>query len=197
MRPVTRDEILDYETYSERRQAIRAQVMHAKNLRRAHVGGVLTFLFENHETVRYQILEMVRAEHMVREDDIRREVDTYNELLGGPGELGCTLLIELDDPAARTQALRAWRNLPEHCYLKLADGRRVRPRFDDRQRGEERLSSVQFFIFDTEGQTPVAVGCDLPDLSGETALSDAQRQALATDLGVPLAPSGAAPAPTK
>ena len=39
-------------------------------------------------TVRYQVQEMIRAERMTREEDIRHELETYNELLGGRGELG-------------------------------------------------------------------------------------------------------------
>ena len=65
MAKVRREEILDYVTYGERRDGIRADVMAQKRPRRIHVGSELTFLFENHDTVRYQILEMVRAEQMV------------------------------------------------------------------------------------------------------------------------------------
>ena len=48
---------------------------------------------------------MMRTEHIVRERDIRHELETYNAVLGGPGELGCTLRIEIDDPAEQRAAL--------------------------------------------------------------------------------------------
>ena len=82
---VERKHILDFVTYAEQRDAIRASAMAAKALRRVHLGEHLTFLFENAETIRYQVLEMVRVEQMVRESDIRHELDTYNEVLGGQG----------------------------------------------------------------------------------------------------------------
>jgi len=148
------------------------------------VADVLTFLFENDETIRYQVLEMVRSERLVKEADIQHEIDTYNELLGGPGELGCTLLIGIDDPAERDRKLRAWRGLPEHLYVKLEDGTRVPAKHDARQVGEDRLSSVQFLKFDVQGRVPVAVGSDLPDLEAETVLDERRRRALAEDLGV-------------
>lgn len=85
MQRVVRADILDFVTYEERRAELRAAAMAEKALRRVHVGANLTFLFENTATVRYQILEMVRAERMVREADIAHEIETYNELLGGPG----------------------------------------------------------------------------------------------------------------
>ena len=97
MKPVERKEIIDYVTYEEQRDAVRDEAMAAKALRRVHIGEYLTLLFENHLTMRYQIQEMVRVERLVKEADIQHEIDTYNEVLGGEGEFGCTLLIEIDD----------------------------------------------------------------------------------------------------
>jgi hypothetical protein len=182
MQKVQRSEILDLQTYDRERPRLRPAAMEAKEVRRIHVGPHLTFLFENRETVRYQIHEMVRAERLFREEEIAHELETYNELLGGPGELGCSLLIEIPDPRERDEKLRAWLRLLEHLYARLPDGRKVRPSYDPRQVGEERLSSVQYLKFDVKGTLPEAVGCDLPDLAAETVLSPAQRQALAEDL---------------
>jgi hypothetical protein len=183
MRKVNRSEILDLQRYELERDALRTAVMAAKALRRIHVGPNLTFLFENHDTMRYQVQEMVRAERMVHEPEIAHEIETYNELLGGPGELGCSLLIEVADPAERDEKLRRWLDLISQLYVKLADGRKVRPSFDARQVGEDRLSSVQYLRFDVRGAVPVAVGCDRPEIAAETALSPEQRAALEQDLG--------------
>lgn len=183
--PVRREEILDYQTYEEQREAIRASAMEARRLRRIPVGEYLTFHFENHETVRYQILEMVRVERMVKEADIRREIETYNELLGGAGALGCTLMVEIPDKQERDRLLPRWLSLPEHVWVELEDGRRIAPAaIDERQRTEGRLSAVQFLEFDTRGEVPVAVGVDFPaeKLVARTALTPEQRAALAADL---------------
>lgn len=182
MRPVRRDEIVDYQTYEDLRPGFRRQAMAAKDARRIHVGEHLTLLFENSTTIRYQVQEMMRAEKIVREKDILHELDTYNALLGGDGELGCTLLIEIDDPVRRDALLTAWFALPEHLYVGLADGRKIRPTFDESQRGRGRLSSVQYLKFPVGGETPVAVGVDLPGLALETELTTEQTQALAADL---------------
>jgi hypothetical protein len=182
MRPVRRDEIVDHVTYREGREASRARIMALKAARRVHVGPCLTFLFENRETIRYQVQEMMLAERIVREADIQHELDTYNEVLGGPGQLGATLLIEIDDPARRDVLLRRWLDLPAHLYARLEDGTRVRPAFDSRQVGEERLSSVHYLTFDTRGRVPVAIGCDHPEIAAEATLTAEQRQALAEDL---------------
>ena len=179
---VKRSEIVDYVTYEDMRGRFRAQVMKAKELRRIHIGEYLTLLFENHLTVRYQIQEMIRAERIVRESDIVHEIDTYNELLGSEGELGCTLLIEIEDAALRDRKLQEWRSLPEKIYAVLEDGTRIAARFDERQRGDGRLSSVQYLKFKTRGAVPVAIGVDLDDLRNETLLKHDQREALRADL---------------
>lgn len=179
---VRRSDILDFETYGDERPAIRARVLEIKALRRIEVAGVLTFLFENDATVRYQILEMIRVERIVREADIAHEIETYNELLGGPGELGVTLLISIDDPAERAVKLRRWLDLPGHIYARLADGRVIRPTWDPRQVGDDRLSAVQYLKLPVGGAAPAAIGVDHPDLTGEVVLSPAQRAALAEDL---------------
>ena len=182
MKPIVREEILDYVTYSEKRDEIRDETMKLKDARRIHLGEHLTFLFENRVTVRYQIQEMMRVEQIVKETDIQHEIDTYNELVGGPGELGCSLLIEIDDPGERDKLLSAWLGLPEHIYLELENGEKAYAVFDQRQVGDTRLSSVQYLKFDTKGTLPVAVGVDHPELSDEVKLNDSQRQALAQDL---------------
>ncbi|HSD66812.1 MAG TPA: DUF3501 family protein [Vicinamibacteria bacterium] len=184
MKKVERGEVVDYVTYEERRGAVRESAMRAKAARRVHVGPHLTFLFENHETIHYQIQEMTRAERMVKEADIVHEIETYNELVGGPGEIGCTLLVELDDPAERAEKLTKWLALPRHLYVKRADGRKAYARFDERQVGETRVSSVQYLKFEVGKQAPLAVGCDHPDpeLKHETTLSAEQRAALQADL---------------
>ncbi len=182
MRTVRREEILDPSLYERSRHEIREGILEAKRRRRVHLGGVLTFLFENTATVRYQIQEMVRAERMTREADIEHEIETYNELLGSAGELGVSLLIEIPDPEERDRRLREWLELPGRLYVKLASGEKIRPRYDARQVGDDRLSSVQYLKFDVRGEVPVAVGCDLPQLRVEAPLPPETREALAKDL---------------
>lgn len=184
-RPIERRDILDYITYSERRRELLPDVLAVKRERRIHLGDYLTFLFENEDTVRYQIQEMVRVEKMVKEAEIQHELETYNELLGGEGELGCTLLIEIDDVDKRAELLKSWLDLPRHLYLRVEDGERVFARFDPRQQGSDRLSSVQYLKFDTGGRLPVAIGATHPELTDERELTDEQKRALGRDLGSP------------
>ena len=182
MTPVDRSELLDYVTYGEQRQGIRASALRAKSVRRILVGEHFTFLFENRETVRYQVQEMMRIERIVKEDDVQHELDTYNELLHPKGSIGCTLLVGIDDEADLDVKLQAWLGLNEHIYAKLPDDSLVAPTWDPRQVGEDRLSSVQYLTFELGSEAPVAIGIGMPGIEAETTLSDGQREALQRDL---------------
>ena len=183
MKKVEVTDILDNATYEKMRDGLRVSAMAAKRVRRIHLGDHLTFLFETPETVRYQVQEMLRIEGRSSYEDIEHEVRTYNELLGDDGELGCTLLVEFEDPEVRDAKLREWRPLVENLYAKLPDGTRVPATFDERQVGDDRLSSVQYLKFTIGPDAPVALGVDMPALSIEAELTGEQRGALQADLG--------------
>jgi hypothetical protein len=178
---VRRDEILDWQTYADDRDAIRAEVMAVKAVRRIHLGEHLTFLFENHETMRYQVHEIMRVERIVRETSIREELEIYNGMLGGPGQLGCALLIEIEDEAKRRPLLEAWLGLQERLYAETADGSRTYAEFDPTQVGRGRLSAVQYLSFSLE-HGPVRLGSDFAALELTVDLTEDQRAALADDL---------------
>ncbi len=184
MKLVQRSEIVDYLTYQDTRVAFQREVFAAKAQRRIHLGEHFTFLFENALTIRYQIQEMMRVEKIVREKDILHELETYNGILGGPGELGCSFMIEIDDPKTRDIKLREWMKLPEHIYAELTDGTKVNASFDEAQRGATRLSSVQYLKFPVNGAAPVALGIDLPGCEDKVYITRDQRDALQEDLSI-------------
>src|SRR3954466_1746815 len=182
MRPVERSQILDRAQYEKTRGFSKAAVMEIKRRRRIHVGPCLTFLFENTTTIWYQIQEMLRIERIETEAEIQHELATYNALLGSRGQLGCCLLIEIDDPILRDRRLREWRALPAYVYMRGEDGATVRPTVDPNQIDADRISAVQYLKFNLDDWRPIAVGCDLPGLCAETALNREQRDALNDDL---------------
>lgn len=182
MRKAQRSDVLDFKTYNDQREAYRQRILAEKQKRRVHLGQHLTFLFESTDTVLYQVQEMMRLEQIVREAEIQHELDTYNQLLGGKGELGCTLLIEIDDARERDAKLRAWLELPRALYIRCDDGSEARASWDAAQVGEGRLSAVQYLKFCLGERSPVAIGSDHPDLRLERELSPAERATLTADL---------------
>ena len=150
MKPVTLKEILPFEQYEIMRPRLRPLFIAEKDRRRLAVSEHLTLLFENGQTVWYQIQEMIRTERIAEEAAIRHEIDTYNELLPRPNELSATMLIEYPEAASRDAALKALVGLERHLWIRL-DNRRESARFDQRQMSSERISAVQFVRFPLGG----------------------------------------------
>jgi hypothetical protein len=94
-RSLTLEDIADSRAYEREREDFRARIIATKRVRRVPVGPVVTLVFENRETIRFQIQEMARAEKLQTDAAIQAELDTYNPLIPGPGELSATLFIEL------------------------------------------------------------------------------------------------------
>lgn len=147
MRTIDISEIKSIQEYDAERDRWRPQLLTLKNRRRIRVGDHLTFLFENRETVRYQIQEMIRIERITRAEDVAHEVETYNELIPAAGELSASLLIEYETPEERAVKLRDLLGLDQHIWLAVGSTPRVPAKFDGRQIGDARLSSVQYIKF--------------------------------------------------
>jgi hypothetical protein len=161
--------------------------MALKERRRVRVGDHLTFLFENHDTVRYQIQEMIRIERIVKPDEIAHEVKTYNELIPAKGELCASLLIEYETPAERDIRLRELIGLEDHIWLVTGDLPGAKAVFDARQISTDRISSVQYvkFHFTSEQVSQFPRGAkfvvDHPKYRVERALTAAELSELAQD----------------
>src|SRR5204863_5466118 len=99
VRNVGASEVKDLTAYEKVRAAERARNLEATKHRRVSVGENLSFLFENRDTVLFQIQEMVRTERIVDAARIQEEIDAYNALVPAPGELSATLFIEIPELA--------------------------------------------------------------------------------------------------
>ena len=187
MRPVSPSEVKPIVDYELLRPGWRPQILALKERRRVTLGANFTLLFENRETVLYQIQEMMRIERIVKPEEIAHEVKTYNELIPGPGELSATLLIEYENADERAVRLRALLGLEDHLWLECA-GLRCQARFDDRQASTERLSSVQYIKFPlcVKQRAEFLCGAKLlvnhPQYQAETTLNLAQLRELNQDL---------------
>ena len=105
MKRLTHDELIPQEEYERQRDSYRQTIIALKRRRRITIGDKVTLVFENRETLRFQIQEMIRVERMVDPEKVQEELDMYNALLPAPGELSATLLIELTDPDTMKQWL--------------------------------------------------------------------------------------------
>ena len=97
MKKITREEILNIYEYEKARPQKMQEIIQLKKKRRVFIEPWIHLVFENRETVWFQIQEMIRAERMVREEEIQQEIDVYNELIPDKNELSVTMFIEIPD----------------------------------------------------------------------------------------------------
>jgi hypothetical protein len=200
-RPLAIDDIEDLRTYERGRDEYRRRIIELKRRRRVSVGPFVTFLFENRETVRFQVQEMARAEKMLSDEQVQGELDIYNALLPSPGELSATMFIELTDEAS----LRAWLpklvGIERSVELRIGAGAPHSPGARDTARAvpeaahEEALTrpamtaSVHYLRIPLTADQlerfaggPVVLAVVHPDYRHETTLSEETRRELLTDL---------------
>jgi hypothetical protein len=193
LKPIALEETLSLADYERVRARLRPLFIHEKERRRLTVGSHLTFIFENAQTVWYQVQEMIRTEKMTAREAVQHEVDTYNELIPAPGSLSATLLIEYAQSAERDAALKRLLGLERHLWLALGPAR-IAASFDDRQMSTERISAVQFVRFAPAGgidadefsehaaRGEAAIVADHPSLAAHGAIGGPLADSLAEDL---------------
>jgi hypothetical protein len=67
------------------RDEFRRRIMELKKHRRVTVGDRVTLVFENRDTLRFQIEEMLRAESITSDEGIAAELEVYNALMPDAG----------------------------------------------------------------------------------------------------------------
>ena len=142
---VQRSEILPIGDYEMIRPHFRARVIEEKRARRVKLGEHLSVVFENHDSVLLQIQEMLRTERITREDAVLHEIETYNDLVPGPGQVSVTVFVEIADKEIRDRALVDLAGLEETIGIEV-DGE-VYPFSGPRPAGYQagRTTAVHYF----------------------------------------------------
>jgi len=122
MSKLTIDDISDLRAYEREREEFRTHVIALKKRRRVSFGPVTTFVFENRETIRFQIQEMARIEKLISDEAIEGELAAYNPLIPDPGSLSATLFIELTSDEALRDWLPKLVGIERHIDLRLGSG---------------------------------------------------------------------------
>jgi hypothetical protein len=190
-RQLTRDDILPPAEYAAMRSEQRKRITEIKRHRRVEVGPFATFYFENYETMRHQVQEMLHIERG-GEAQIEDELAAYNPLIPQENELVATVMFEIDDPARRASVLARLGGIEDHVFLDIA-GQRIRGEPDPTRENtspEGKASSVQFLrfpftddqiaSFKTPGAQAIA-GFDHPNYGHMAVLPEPVRAALAED----------------
>jgi hypothetical protein len=188
---LTREDILPLAEYATVRRAHRRRIAEIKQRRRIEVGPFATFHFENYDTMRQQVQEMLYIEKG-GDAQLEDEFSAYNPLIPQGDELVATVMFEIDEPARRAEVLSRLGSIENHAFLDVA-GERIGGQPDptrENTSAEGKASAVQFLKFPfTLGQikqfktpgTQVVVGFDHPDYAHMAVLPEPVCAALSED----------------
>lgn len=192
MQKVHRDDVLDIAQYEKSRTGFRQRIIELKKKRRIQVGPIITFVFENRDTVLFQIQEMIRTERMVEDGAINHEIETYNQLVPGSDELSATMLIEITESSRIRETIAELLGVNTGDCTRIEIGsKRISASFDPGQSSENRLSAVQYakFHFDQddralflEGNQAIFLVIDHPKYQHRAAIEGEVLSELRRDL---------------
>jgi hypothetical protein len=191
MEKIRFEDVRNLYEYEKVRPAVRRAVIALKARRRVALGDRLSLLFENRQTVLFQIQEMIRAERIVADDRVQDEIDVYNDLVPGPGELSATMMIEIEDRAQIQPVLDSLMGIDSGDFVWLAVGDHVvRGVFEAGHSKEDKIAAVHFVRFPLPeaarralAREPAALVVEHPNYRARAELAPETRQELLDDLG--------------
>lgn len=150
MQKLARQDLISLEQYALERARLRSEVIAHKQRRNVQVGPNMTWCFEDRTTIRYQVLEMLRAERIFESDGIQGELDAYNPLIPSGSNWKVTLLLEFPDEEVRRTALQQLIGVEDRCWMRVSEMERVFAIADedlDRE-NDQKTSAVHFLRFE-------------------------------------------------
>jgi len=147
---LSRQDLLSLEQYAIERPRLRNEVIAHKQFRNVQVGPNTSWCFEDRTTIRYQVLEMLRAERIFESAGIQGELDAYNPLIPSGSNWQVTLLLEFPDETVRRTALRQLIGIEDRCWVRVSEMERVFAIADedvDRE-NDDKTSAVHFLRFE-------------------------------------------------
>jgi len=148
MNPLSPQDLLPAPEYEQQREQFRSKIIALKQRRRISVGPLITLVFENRETLRFQTQEMIRVERILDPHKVQEELDVYNVLMPGSGELSATLLIEITEQDRMKEWLDVFMGLDHGETLAIRAGtERAFGVFEGGHSHETKISAVHFVRF--------------------------------------------------
>jgi hypothetical protein len=195
-RKLTLDDIADLRAYERERAAFREKVIELKRKRRVGVGPFITLVFENRDTIRFQIQEMARVERLYSDEQIETELRIYNPMVPEPGNLAATMFIELTSDAELREWLPKLARVERSVSLRVGSGAdaatvplALDPEHESQLTRENVTSAVHYLhaalpadLVERFAAGPVALVIDHPEYRHETMLGADTVAELLTDL---------------
>jgi hypothetical protein len=189
VKKIVLEDIMGLAAYEKVREKFRRRIIELKKKRRVALGDKISLVFENRDTVIFQIQEMIRAEKISDLDKIREEIETYNSLLPEAGELSATLFLEIEDQTRLRDELLKFLGIDEAVFLKVGS-HSIHARFEEGRSKEDKISAVQYvrFPFFEQARQAFIKGeaselmIDHPNYQARAPLASDTRESLVEDL---------------
>lgn len=149
MKKIQLSDIKNIIEYEKIRDVFRSRLIELKKNRRIQVGDRISLIFENRDTVLFQIQEMMRAERIVEDAKIQDEIDVYNVLIPDDRELSATLFIEIDEKNKIKDELDRLMGIDQEgtVYFKIGASQKVIGIFEAGHSKEDKISAVHYVRF--------------------------------------------------
>ncbi|HZE92462.1 MAG TPA: DUF3501 family protein [Rhizobacter sp.] len=189
---ISRDSLMTLEAYSKVRQANKPAFIAHRRLRSVELGEHLNLQFEDEQTIRRQIQEMLYIEKIFDEDGIQSEIDAYQPLVPDGGNWKATMLIEYPDVHERKRELARLIGVEDCMFVEVEGHARVYAVADedlDRET-DEKTSAVHFLRFEfpkgardaVRAGALVKLGCDHRNYPAHVVIAPETLASLAGDL---------------
>jgi len=147
---LTQDDLMTLEDYSKARDDFRRSAMDHRRVRQVQIGPNCTLAFEDSETIKYQVQEMLYIERIFTEGGIKDELDAYNPLIPSGTNLIATMTLEYGDPELRKVKLEQLKNIEDTVFLRIQGHQRIYAVADEDlvRTNEAKTSAVHFLRFE-------------------------------------------------
>ena len=130
MQPLIVSEIQSNAEYEKDRCRVRKEIVELRALRRVELSDAFVVIFENRDTVRFQVQEMLRVEHTDTAERIALELSCFNLLIPDSNELSATLIIQGREFNSIDERLKCMEGLTRNSIVMTCGGEDIPARFE-------------------------------------------------------------------
>lgn len=192
MEKLNKSDLFSLEEYSINRDSFRKKVLEEKQHRKVYIGEHVVLLFENKNTIQYQIQEMLRIEKIFDAEGIQEELDAYNPLIPDGSNLKAVMLIEYPNVEERKEKLKILKGIERKIWIKVGSHNKVFAIADEdlEREDETKTSAVHYLryefsasmINDWKNNSSIVMGIDHENYqSSETIISSDISSSLSAD----------------
>ena len=149
MKKLVIKDLLSLENYDLKRDEIKNKLFEHKKNRSISIGNHMLLLFEDYETIKYQVQEMLRIEKIFNKDEMQSEIDAYSPLIPDGTNLKATMLIMYTDIDERRIMLQKLHDIENKVWISINDGKKIYAVSDEdlERSNDNKTSAVHFLRF--------------------------------------------------